>query len=116
MLLDSALTCKVSDFGLAVLCPSNGAKSDNGEYEQSYVRLRDGEQPIRWCSVEALEDSRYSTSSDVWAFGVTVWEIMSDGALPYEDIVKRNGNLTLVADHVKAGGTLQKPSECPEAV
>ena len=56
------------------------------------------------------------SASDVWAFGVTVWEIMAHGALPYEDRVPRNGNLALVADHVKAGGTLQRPAQCPEAV
>ena len=77
------------------------------------MRLRDGEQPIRWCSVEALEESRYSTASDVWAFGVTVWEIMSNGALPYEDLVCLNGNLALVAEHVKGGRILQPPLNCP---
>ena len=43
-----------------------GGKTGDGEYVKNYVRLR-GRQPIRWCSIEVLDDARYSTASDVWA-------------------------------------------------
>jgi hypothetical protein len=53
------------------------------------------------CSLPSLSSlSRYSSASDAWAFGVTVWEIMSDAATPYGD----EASLDVVAERVRAGG------------
>lgn len=75
------------------------------------MRLR-GRQPIRWCAVEVLTENRYSTASDVWAYGVVCWEIMTDGEMPYSEC----DNLVMVAEMVKSGTILQQPSACPTAV
>ena len=39
--------------------------------------------PIRWMAPECIVDGKYSTKSDVWAFGVLLWEIFSGGSTPY---------------------------------
>lgn len=80
-------------------------------YLQEYVRLH-GKQPIRWCSVEVLNENRYSTPSDVWAYGVVCWEIIADGEVPHEDCE----NLVMVAERITNGFMLLQPSGCPTAV
>jgi hypothetical protein len=62
--------------------------------------------------VEVLDENRYSTASDVWAFGIAVWEIVTDGATPYGD----TDNLVLVAERIKGGAILPRPHECPTSV
>ena len=58
---------KIGDFGLA-----------RGMHKNSYYK--GGEfLPIRWMSPEALMDRKFSSKSDVWAFGVLVWEILNLG-------------------------------------
>ena len=114
VLLDSALAAKVADFGMSVLCRSGGRKSGHGEYNE-YVRLC-GRQPVRWCSVEVLDETRWSSASDVWAYGVFVYEVISNGGLPYEELCPDGADLNLVASHVRGGGTLARPDQCPRDV
>lgn len=83
----------------------------NCRYLKNYVRLH-GRRPIRWCAVEVLEESRYSTASDVWAYGVTCWEIMADGETPYGEC----DNLVMLSERVKAGIILRRPPKCPTDV
>merc|ERR1711934_1321979 len=63
-------------------------------------------------AVESLERRVYSLKSDVWAFGVLLWEIMTSGFLPYNTI----GEDREVAQAVLAGERLQKPDKCPDGV
>ncbi|XP_029158097.1 receptor-like tyrosine-protein kinase kin-16 [Nylanderia fulva] len=66
--------------------------------------------PVRWMAPEALEDGIYTSKSDVWAFGVLMWEITSLGKRPYPEIID-DGK---IMEHVCAGNILSKPSHCPE--
>ncbi|EFO92479.1 CRE-KIN-14 protein [Caenorhabditis remanei] len=62
---------KISDFGL----------SDDKRTEMQDDTL--GKVPVKWLAPEVMQDKLYSLKSDVWAFGVLMWEIYADGADPY---------------------------------
>uniref|UniRef100_A0A4W4GSA6 Protein kinase domain-containing protein n=1 Tax=Electrophorus electricus TaxID=8005 RepID=A0A4W4GSA6_ELEEL len=53
------------------------------DYYRQRVAIR---MPIKWMAIESLSESVYTTKSDVWSFGVTMWEIMSRGKTPYPGI------------------------------
>ena len=90
----------MSDFGLTV-----------NAYTATHKYVRDGPKPIRYLSPEALRRGRYSEKSDVWAFGVTVWELLSGGDIPFFRITDDDA----VVDHVVGGGVLPPP-ESPAAL
>jgi serine/threonine protein kinase len=76
-------------------------------YYQSQNRVL----PFKWASVEVLKFGKYSTASDVWAFGVTLWELFSLGAQPYAGSTNAEAS-----ELVLSGKRLTKPDRCPEAV
>mgnify|MGYP002402519372 CR=1 FL=1 len=73
VLLSSDLRAKISDFGL----------SREGVEDSLYYQSRGGKMPIRWTAPEALEHHRFSTASDIWAFGVMLYEIWTKAETPY---------------------------------
>jgi len=62
-------------------------------------------------SPESLVDGVFTSQSDVWAFGVLLWEIMSLGQQPYPGLSNIN-----VMQHVQHGGRLDKPTNCPRTL
>ncbi|XP_058815505.1 tyrosine-protein kinase Mer isoform X2 [Topomyia yanbarensis] len=72
ILIDERKTLKISDFGL----------SRTG----IYVNTRNKKVPLRWLSIEAMRDNLYSSKSDVWAFGIVLWEIGTLGGYPYPTV------------------------------
>lgn len=94
---------KISDYGLAT-----------SSYDRTHVTGPVGHLPVRYMSVEALEKHRFSHKSDVWAFGVLAWEILTLGKIPYYYHVSDDE----VVRHVCGGGRLQREDikgECPGA-
>ncbi|ESN92270.1 hypothetical protein HELRODRAFT_194312 [Helobdella robusta] len=65
--------------------------------------------PIRWLALEALSNGVYSASSDTWAFGVLLWELMTLCTLPYDKIAPEK-----IIDHLQDGYRLSQPDDCPD--
>jgi len=66
---------------------------------------------IRWSAVEVLEGRVFSLKSDVWAFGILVWEIFAYGAMPYGNLKNAEVHRTLMA-----GGRIQMMKSMPKNV
>lgn len=64
---------KICDFGLA----KSMYKSEN------YKKKSDGPLPIKWMAIESIRDRVFSTQSDVWSFGIVLWEFFSFAKTPY---------------------------------
>ncbi|CAL1546599.1 unnamed protein product [Lymnaea stagnalis] len=94
ILLSDRKVVKISDFGLA-------RRVGEGDV---YERTRKGPLPARWMAPESLLYNEFSQSSDVWSFGVLLWEIVTLGSTPYPGL----SNATLV-NKIKAGGSLTCP-------
>eukprot|EP00727_Mastigamoeba_balamuthi_P002155 m51a1_g11937 putative protein-tyrosine kinase 6 (741) ;mRNA; f:717332-719679 len=98
---DGTHTIKVADFGLARV-----VDSDSGGYVSSnYVC------PLKWTAPEALAFHRFSPASDVWSFGIVLWELWSGGQDPYTGI-DRNGVFAMLS----RGERLPRPERCPSCV
>ncbi|XP_002001618.2 mast/stem cell growth factor receptor Kit isoform X1 [Drosophila mojavensis] len=97
VLIDNNKTLKISDFGL----------SRHGIYTNTKTRKL----PLRWLSIEAIRDNVYSSKSDVWAYGVVLWEIGTLGASPYPTI----SNSELIP-FLLAGNRLERPEICTPQV
>merc|ERR1719201_1032823 len=69
-------TCKVADFGLS-------KEVDN---DSDYFVASGGKIPIKWTAPEAIENHKYTSASDVWSYGILLWETMSYGARPYGEM------------------------------
>jgi serine/threonine protein kinase len=107
VLMDSANTCKISDFGMSAALTGD----HSSDYASNYVKLR-GELPVRWSAIEVLSTGKYSRASDVWAFGVLVYEVMSRGQQPYNEFA----TLAEVAERIKSGYAMPCPEGCPAPV
>lgn len=67
--------------------------------------------PIKWTAPEALRTHQFSSKSDMWSFGVLLWEIYSFGRVPYPRIP-----LTDVVKYVEKGHTMESPEGCPKSI
>ncbi|XP_020351418.1 tyrosine-protein kinase Mer isoform X3 [Oncorhynchus kisutch] len=96
MLHDDMTVC-VADFGLS-------KKIYSGDY---YRQGRIAKMPVKWIAVESLADRVFTVKSDVWAFGVTVWEISTRGMTPYPGIQNHE-----IYDYLLEGHRLKQPTDC----
>jgi serine/threonine protein kinase len=92
---------KISDFGLS-----------RDIQDKDYYRIKNSncELPIKWMSPESLELGTFDSKSDVWSYGVVVWELLTRGEKPYPLISTYEG----IKNHLKGGNRLPKPQDCPD--
>lgn len=76
LLLADGNVIKISDFGL----------SRDMYKKEIYTKQGDDLLPIKWMSVEAIRDRMFSTESDIWAYGIVMWELFSMGQAPYPGV------------------------------
>ncbi|XP_065207956.1 fibroblast growth factor receptor homolog 1-like [Planococcus citri] len=89
---------KIADFGLA----------RDIRHDYYYRQKTKGKLPVKWMAPETLIQKRYTTQSDVWSFGVLLWEIMSFGSVPYmayDDAEK-------LLEDIQSGYRMKKPDGC----
>uniref|UniRef100_W5KG01 receptor protein-tyrosine kinase n=1 Tax=Astyanax mexicanus TaxID=7994 RepID=W5KG01_ASTMX len=92
ILVNSNLVCKVSDFGLSL---------------HSHCSTI----PIRWTAPEAIQYRKFTSASDVWSYGIVMWEVMSYGERPYWDMTNQD-----VINAIEQDYRLPPPMDCPSAL
>lgn len=102
VLVNSNLECKVSDFGLSRILENDA--------EGTYT-TRGGKIPIRWTAPEAIEYRKFTSASDVWSFGIVMWEVMAYGERPYWDMSNHE-----VMKAINEAFRLPAPMDCPSAI
>ncbi|CAH0724946.1 unnamed protein product, partial [Brenthis ino] len=100
VLISGEGAAKVADFGLA---RPDAAPDDPADALRVQAKL-----PIKWTAPEALKYNKFSNKSDMWSFGILLWEIYSFGRVPYPRIP-----LAEVVRHVERGYRMEAPEGCP---
>uniref|UniRef100_A0A4W3JW19 Tyrosine-protein kinase n=1 Tax=Callorhinchus milii TaxID=7868 RepID=A0A4W3JW19_CALMI len=91
---------KISDFGMS-------RQEDDGIYSSSGLK----QIPIKWTAPEALNYGRYSSESDVWSYGILLWETFSLGVCPYPGMTNQQAR-----EQVEKGYRMSTPQKCPEEI
>ncbi|XP_036394360.1 focal adhesion kinase 1-like isoform X6 [Megalops cyprinoides] len=97
VLVSTADSVKLGDFGLSRYME-----------DSSYYKASKGKLPIKWMAPESINFRRFTSASDVWMFGVCMWEILMYGVKPFQG-VKNND----VIGRIENGERLPMPHNCP---
>ncbi|XP_033503808.1 ephrin type-A receptor 7 isoform X3 [Epinephelus lanceolatus] len=121
ILVNSNLVCKVSDFGLSrVIDDDPEAVYTTTGKMQDVMNLiftpatdlhfteQGGKIPVRWTAPEAIQYRKFTSASDVWSYGIVMWEVMSYGERPYWDMSNQD-----VIKAIEEGYRLPAPMDCP---
>uniref|UniRef100_A0A8R1DIM5 Protein kinase domain-containing protein n=2 Tax=Caenorhabditis japonica TaxID=281687 RepID=A0A8R1DIM5_CAEJA len=91
--------CKIGDFGLCRYIYA----------DQSQYRSKGGKLPLKWMSPEAIRHYQFSIKSDVWSFGILLFEVITLGGSPYPGMAPED-----VLPFLENNGRISKPDNCPE--
>ncbi|KAL4843282.1 hypothetical protein H8958_008952 [Nasalis larvatus] len=99
-LVSSTCTVKISDFGMTRYV-----------LDDEYVSSFGSKFPIKWSPPEVFLFNKYSSKSDVWSFGVLMWEVFTEGKMPFEN----KSNLQVV-EAISEGFRLYRPHLAPMSI
>ncbi|XP_064822945.1 macrophage-stimulating protein receptor-like isoform X3 [Oncorhynchus masou masou] len=102
-MLDETFTVKVADFGMA-----------RDVFDKEYYSIRNHKKaklPVKWMAIESLQTQKFTTKSDVWSFGVLMWELLTRGASPYPEVDPYD-----ITEFLLKGRRLPQPQFCPDAL
>ncbi|XP_026320711.1 tyrosine-protein kinase receptor torso-like [Hyposmocoma kahamanoa] len=88
---------KIADFGL----------SRDVYQENQYKQKGNGKMPVKWMALESLTHKIYTTQSDVWSFGVVIWEVVTVGGAPYPEV-----SAARLPRLLRAGYRMPRPNNC----
>lgn len=97
VLVKNTNVVKITDFGLSKLL----------DVDQSQIETQDEKLPIKWMAVESIRHKIFTHKSDVWSYGVTIWELFTYGSRPY-DLLPAQDVLNLL----EKGQRLSQPDIC----
>ncbi|XP_034022235.1 macrophage-stimulating protein receptor-like isoform X2 [Thalassophryne amazonica] len=102
-MLDETFTVKVADFGMA-----------RDIYDKEYYSIQDHKRaklPVKWMAIESLQTQKFTTKSDVWSYGVLLWELLTRGASPYPNVDPYD-----ITHYLLKGRRLPQPQFCPNSL
>ncbi|XP_014840074.1 PREDICTED: macrophage-stimulating protein receptor-like [Poecilia mexicana] len=100
-MLDETFTVKVADFGMA-----------RDVYDKEYYSIQNHKRaklPVKWMAIESLQTQKFTTKSDVWSYGILMWELITRGASPYPDVDPYD-----ITHYLMKGRRLPQPQYCPD--
>lgn len=98
ILLGEDRVVKIADFGLL-----------RHTYGDIYEVKNTKKLPIKWMALESLNNGTYTSKSDVWSFGILLWELCTMGGIPYPGISNRD-----LYSNLKTGYRMNKPDICSD--
>ncbi|XP_045777152.1 tyrosine-protein kinase receptor torso-like [Maniola jurtina] len=97
VLVTADRTLKIADFGL----------SRDVYQENQYKQKSNGKMPVKWMALESLTHRIYTTQTDVWSFGVVMWEVVTLGGAPYAGV-----SAARLPRLLAAGYRMPRPQNC----
>ncbi len=101
-MINKFLIVKIADFGLS-----------RDIYKSDYYRVEDKKRPlpVKWMAIESLTEGVFSTKTDVWSFGIVLWELTTRGCAPYPDVDSFH-----MKAYLNRGRRLTQPEHAPDDV
>ncbi|VDL99352.1 unnamed protein product, partial [Schistocephalus solidus] len=116
---DLAAPYSVSRLCLGKIASHSGSMRVNNSADDSEPHCRAasaGKWPLKWYAPECIYYFRFDSKSDVWSYGITLWEVFSFGERPYKHLFWQDMKGAQILSMLDQGLRLSRPARCPEAV
>uniref|UniRef100_A0AC35FS48 Protein kinase domain-containing protein n=1 Tax=Panagrolaimus sp. PS1159 TaxID=55785 RepID=A0AC35FS48_9BILA len=105
ILINEFKIAKISDFGLSVKINDKLKNS----ISKNTLQIETGKLPVKWLAIESLKNYEFSLHSDIWSFGIVLYEIFTFGETPFSEI--ENSQLL---EYLEVGNRPEKPEICSD--